>query len=219
MRAAIHAALFILTTHGRNFGAMFTRIFFIASVFVLCSCKQKPTTVPATTAVSTSTESEEPKQGFFPVNSFIRGEINGLRTQGINPIEYRIYGEKKDSSWLQSENFEKSMIAFLEPSIDSISLSSWFSESSFLDQTINAVTFSYDPKTELPDSFPIRRWDVYIDPATEKVRRIYIVKKLLSGNVQQLTWQAGHWAKILELDPSKTGNSAVIRLTEIKWDY
>ena len=51
-----------------------------------------------------------------------------------------------------------------------------------MDQTINAVTFSYDPKTRLPDSIKLNHWDIYIDPQKNTVQRIYMVKEeLING--------------------------------------
>lgn len=198
---------------------MLSRILLPGILFIIIGCKQKTPASEDSLAVKQGEQQEEVKQGFFPVNVFLRGEIAGLRTQGINPIEYKINGDKKDSVWLKSENFETEFAPFLIPAIDSSALSGMFKETSFMDQTLNAVTFSYDPKISLPDSFSIKRWDVYIDPNTEKVRRIYILKKLPSGNIQQLTWQADHGAKIVELDPSKDGNNAIVSQTEYKWDY
>lgn len=199
---------------------MLLRILLPGLLFFVSGCKDKtPANDGEISPLPQIEQKEEVKQGFFPVNDFLRGEIAGLRTQGINPIVYTITGDKKDSAWLKSENFETRFAPFLVPAIDSSTLSGMFKETSFLDQTINAVTFSYDPKSVVPDSLSIKRWDVYIDPDTEKVRRIYILKKLASGHIQQLTWQVNHGAKIVELDPAKTGNSAIVSETEIKWDY
>jgi hypothetical protein len=62
------------------------------------------------------------------------------------------------------------------PSIDSVNMIPLFSGKKFLDQTIAAYTYTYEPKQPLPDSITISRWDVLIDEESSKVRKIYIRK-------------------------------------------
>ena len=83
---------------------------------------------------------------------------------------------------------------FLTPEIDSAHLSKLFTGASFLDQTLNAFTFSYDPVNPLPDSMQLRRWDVYVDPEKNTIKRIYIVKQS-GGSTIQLTWTRD-WCQI-----------------------
>lgn len=182
------------------------------------SCKQKQSNTASNQIVDTITQQEE-KPIFFPVTEYFKGQLAEFRNRGINPIEYTGDPKHPDSSWIKSEDFEKAFKPFITPVIDSHRLSNKFEEKSFVDQTINSITFSYDPKQELSDSDEVRRWDVYVDPESQTIKRIYIVKKLPSGNMQQLTWQAGKWAKIIELDPEKDGNAAIISQREIKWDF
>lgn len=59
---------------------------------------------------------------------------------------------RTDSTWLKLEDIEKAVHAFLEPVIDSTNLTSLFDEKDFLDQTIAAYTFTYEPKASLPDN-------------------------------------------------------------------
>ena len=82
---------------------------------------------------------------------------------------------------------------------------SFFTEKSFLDQTINAYTFSYDPKKQLPDSIDLVHWDVYMNPQTNKVERIYMVKEKDSMDnsvTKQLTWVVNKWFSIRTITQS-----------------
>ena len=93
-----------------------------------------------------------------------------------------------------------------------------FKETKFNDQSTEAVTFMYDPKTTLPDSFALRRWDVYFDPNRNIIRRIYMVKQVKENNIpamQQFTWQTDKWAKIVTINNDKNAAGPVIN--EIKW--
>ena len=76
--------------------------------------------------------------------------------------------------------------------IDSVSMQNLFEGKSFMDQTINAVTLSYDPMQKLPDSIKLNHWDVYIDPQKDTVQRVYMVKEeMINGTTvtTQLTWK------------------------------
>jgi hypothetical protein len=124
-----------------------------------------------------------------------------------------------DSSWIKMEDLDKEVALFLEPQIDTTNMVSLFSEKKFLDQTINAYTFTYDPSGQLPDTFMLQRWDVYVDAVTNKVKRIYMVKKLSDTKTVQLTWQSDKWCKIVTIATDKEGKASVEREVLIKWDF
>ena len=199
-----------------KFEFMYRTLLFL--IIIIClGCKTKTKQILPSPPVIV--QQKEEVHNFFPVTAYLKGQIADLRNQGINPILYRTIRQKQDSSWVKSEDFDALFQPFLVPVIDSTNQSGTFVEKSFVDQTINAITFSYDPRTALPDSATLRRWDVYIDPETQKVTRIYLVRKLPSGHLQQLTWQSGKWCKMLELDPNKDGNAATISQEQVKWDF
>ena len=124
-----------------------------------------------------------------------------------------------DSSWLKIEELTAAFDDFLHPKIDSISLSPWFKETKFMDQSINAFTFTYDPIATLPDSMALQHWDVYVDPATGKIRRIYMVKSAGEGRIKQLTWQGDRFCKIVDIVNKPGGTSAVEKEVKITWDF
>ena len=110
------------------------------------------------------------------------------------------------------------MVDFLHPEIDTSNLIPFFSEARFLDQTVDAYTFTYEPKGILPDSISLRHWDVYIDPKKNIVRRIYIVKEE-HDITRQLTWQSNKWCKVVTIGNDKDGNQQVMKETLITWDF
>jgi hypothetical protein len=158
-------------------------------------------------------------QDFFPVTSFIRGQIVEIRNTGINPLKITTSANHSDSVWLKVQDLENAFADFLSPTIDSAGMWSFFKENKFLDQTLNTYTFTYEPNSILPDSLGIRRWDVYINPKTNSVKRIYI-EKINSPNKQlQLTWQSNEWCKIVTFSTDKSANQVLEKEELIKWKF
>ena len=187
---------------------------------LLSSCNNAPKKeVPENQIVEKKQASEEEKKSFFPVTSFIKGQLVEIKQKGINPLKITTRNNKQDSVWLKHENLGDEFSVFLTPVIDSTNLTGLFNENKFLDQTINAYTFTYDPLKLLPDSILLQRWDIYIDPESNTVKRIYIVRKTIDHKILQLTWQANKSCKIVTIATDKNGKDYVEKETAIKWDF
>ena len=171
------------------------------------------------TQAEKSTAVKAEKQKFFPVTSFLKGEIFNLKKAGINPLKYTIMNNRADSAWLKIEEIDDAVKEFLQPEIDTANLTALFTEKSFFDQTINAVTFTYEAKAALPDSVHLVNWDVYIDPDANRVKRVYIVKQVNKDTILQLTWLTGQWCKITTIVTGENGISKVEKEEKITWDF
>jgi len=158
-------------------------------------------------------------QSFFPVTNYIKGQIKAIIDKGVNPVKYVTINDHTDSSWLKVEELPQAFEDFLHPVIDSANLTSWFKESGFMDQTINAFTFTYEATAPAPDSINLLHWDVYIDPPTGNVRRVYLVKSEGEGNSRQMTWQGDKWCKIVDINTKPDGTSVVEKEVKISWDF
>ena len=161
-------------------------IFLLATIVCYCSCNNRDQkTIPAsrqdTVAVLRADTS------FFPVTSYIKGQLLGFLQQKLTPLVKITRGEKTDSFHLKPSEVNQAVTEFLSPLIDTGNLKGLYKEEKFNDQTINAITFTYDPKKELPDTVQLRHWDVYIDPELNCVSKIYIVKQR-HDSIFQLTW-------------------------------
>ena len=192
------------------------KIFFslITLIAVLLSC----TNTPNSEVIKKEKEVPE-KQSFFPVTSYIKGELYNFKKDGINPLKYTTIKNHTDSVWLKIEDIDEAVKEFLYPEIDSVNLISFFTEKSFLDQSIGAYTFTYDANGLLPDTMPLKHWDVYIDPASGKVKRIYLVKDISKTKILQLTWVGGKWCKITTIITDQNGTSSVEKEEKITWDF
>jgi len=155
---------------------IFIPVIVISLVFFSCNNKSIRADEQTETAVE--------KPSFFPVTSYIKGQLYEIKEKAVNPLKYTIVKEHTDSVWLKAEDIEEAVKEFLHPEIDSANMVSLFTEKKFLDQSVDAYTFTYDPSAILPDSMLLSRWDVYVDRVTGNVRTGYPLlkkKKKLPG--------------------------------------
>lgn len=190
-------------------------VFFLCTlVFIGCNQKKEDPTPAPSAAVA---ETPDAIANFFPVTSFLKGQILEIKSIGITPVKKITVRGHTDSAFVKAEELETVFADFLSPVIDTANLKGTFTQKKFLDQTLNAFTFTYDPAERKTDSFAFRHWDVYIDPETNKVTRIYMIKKAGPAKELQLTWQCGKWCKIVTVNIS--GNGSVEKEEKISWTY
>ncbi len=161
----------------------------------------------------------EEKPNFLKVTSYIKGQIFEINEKKQTPIKYTTVNDHMDSVFLKFETLNDVFKEFIHPEIDSANLVLLFTEEKFLDQTINAITFTYNPKVQLPDTMQLKHWDVYVEPETGKITRVYIVKKTRDNKTLQLTWQSGKWCKTTTLINNADGTLSVEKEEKISWDY
>ena len=186
----------------------------IACIFILFSCNNSGKT--DSVAVEKNIKKN---QKFFPVTSYLKGEIYNIKKAGINPLKFTTINNQTDSVWLKIEELDTAVSEFLHPEINDSNLISLFTEKSFLDQTINAVTFTYDATVSLPDSMLLKHWDVYIDPQSNNVKRIYLVKEISKSKTLQLTWVSNKWCKITSIITDENGVSKIEKEEKLIWDF
>jgi hypothetical protein len=188
--------------------------FLIALILALNACNNNNTE-----KITAVTPPVEEKPNFLKVTSYIKGEIFQIKEKMQTPIKYTTINDHMDSVFLKFEDLNDQLKEFVQPVIDSANLSPLFTETKFVDQTINAITFTYDPKVQLPDSISLRHWDVYVEPETGKITRVYMVKKASGNKTLQLTWESGKSCKTTTLISNADGNLSVEKEEKISWDY
>ena len=187
----------------------------ISLILIFCSCNSNNSQKE-----NVATGSNE-QQMYFPVTDFLLGQIHELDSLPITPLKIIQGGNKIDSVWLKREDIRQFAQPFLTPVIDSISVWRYFSMKSFVDQTLNSITLTYDPKVTLPEDLHLRRWDVYIDPQTGTVKRIYIVKEFGNSgedSTLQLTWNVGSGFSIRSIS-QPAGKEAIIKEEKLIWNF
>lgn len=163
--------------------------------------------------------STEPQPDFFPVTSYLAGQVQEVKQIGIAPLVITDSAGSTDSVWLKFELLDSVFQDFLQPQIDTANLSEFFNQETFADQTLGTYTLNYLPKTALPDSISLMRWDVLINPETNKVKRVFIVRRIDDKTEQQLTWQSGLWAKKVLIANDEAGKQFVVKEQTIKWNF
>lgn len=191
-------------------------------ISILCCClfacrngsnKKENTQTIQPQALDSAAENED----FFPVTKYIRGEMFEIKSDGYTPVIKHWTGEKLlDSAWVKYENFETVFHEFVTPEIDSVNLKDLFIQKKFLDQSVDAFTFTYEPRNSLPDTFSLRRWDVYVDPKSGKVKRVFMIKKYTNDMEKQLTWESGKRCRIVDIKGSQSA-SPQFNITTVEW--
>ena len=166
--------------------------------------------------------SEQKKDSFFPVTSFLKGQIAQLIKLPVTPLHTITINNKIDSIWIKREQLAKLLVTFINTNISETNMTPYFKETSFNDLTVNAVTLTYDPKKPLPDSIPLTHWDVYIDPENGKIQKIYMVKQHKDKAdivTEQLTWQTDRSATITTLIYKKGNKMELLKVEKFIWNF
>jgi hypothetical protein len=172
---------------------------FLSFIFLGCSNDRNANTEAAlewedvmdTTAVAPS---------FFPVSDFILGELKELESANTRIQQTTIKGKDTLTTTVSIQALITELQVLKTSKIDSLSLSNYFTEKKFNDQTIGTVTLSYEKNEDILDSLPWKNWDVHISPETGKVVRIYLVEQLQLWKRRQITWIPGKSCQLVTID-------------------
>jgi hypothetical protein len=190
----------------------------ILLTFILASCSGNNQT--ETTAITP--EEDTTKVSFFPVTSFLKGQAAELDSMQITFLHTVTVNNKTDSVWEKRGNIRQILKPFFAEEINDSNLVAYFKPTKFFDQTINAVTFTYNPVKPLPDSLTLRHWDLYINPETGKVTKVYMIREVSDGGKRitlQQTWQAGKWAKLVTLSHEGGDSVKLVREDKLTWNF
>lgn len=202
------------------------RLFFLfISAACIYSCNNNKTaTDPATQNNIDTTQAEAPA-AFFPVTDFLKGQLIALDSVPFTPLLYTTQNGTTDSIWLKKDQLSTFLSPFFTVDIDSTNLIHLFKETKFNDQTLNAITLIYEPLGQLPDTLQLRSWNVYIDPASGKVRSVYLVKQFKEKNqsggqsyTQQLIWTTDESAQITTILNQPDGTATLVKEQKIIWN-
>ena len=188
-------------------------IFILLFIVILISCETTTDRIQS----HKSLEKEAPV--FFPVTNYIKGQINEIKNDGINPVKYKIVGNQSDSVWMKLTDFDTAFKEFIEPVIDSINMVNLYEGNTFSDETLDTYTFTYALMKDAPESLTIKRWDVYVNRSDNKVKSIYLVKKTPDDKEKQFTWQSGKWCKTVCIAKDQNGKQFVEYEETIKWRF
>jgi len=181
---------------------------------LLFSCQNKDN--QQTKTVETTKDSSL----FFPVSSYLKGQMHELDSLPITPLYISTIKNKIDSVWLKKDSLKLLLAPFFADEINDTNLKNYFTETKFKDLSINKITFTYTASQKLPDSIQIRHWDVYVNPETGTVSKIYIVRIFTKNNrkiLQQLTWNSNKSAKIVSI--SNDADNQILSEESFIWNF
>ena len=162
---------------------------------------------------------EEPTEDkpFYPIGAFIKEQLNKLDSMPLAVFKYTYSGDKRDSVIIEKTEARKSAEEFLQPDITDSAVKKSYTESTFMDETINLVTITYTAKD---DNAEIRKANVYINPNNDKVKSIYIEKRTVANgqNVSKIIlWKADQNFEIVTSAPRAGMADSTSRIKYV-WD-
>ena len=197
----------------------------LMSMFVLCigmnlGCSDNTEQEPdAEKHQPWGNKNAEAEESFFPVTAFLNGEIREMWELG-SKVSLTIPKKGKLKQQLLSDDtlsWKESFKDFFSPTIDSNRLAGTYRLSKFMDETIHAITLSYERKTPIIAFPEWNNWNVYIEPETGMVKKLFLVKKIDSTHLQQLTWKHGKNCLIRDFNLDSTGNLVLYKEQEYIW--
>ena len=156
---------------------------------------------------------------FFPVASFIDGQVHTVDSLRLPVQKLTTINNRTDTVLIGLPEFKQLAAGFKTPDINDSSLSRYYTESSFADQSIASVTLTYSTKDS---SLPLQRLDVIIHPdpvLNDQVQSIYLEK---AGQVKdtlivkKLYWRADRNFQIIT--SKQSGAQATSTVVKVVWN-
>jgi hypothetical protein len=146
----------------------------ISSVLLFYSCNNQP---------------EKEKATFIDVAGYLKGQLAFLDTVPLALLKTSLIDTVyTDSMFIQKEKLRAIVNNFLLPQLDKGTFEKSFEETTFMDASINTITLTYNA---IDKTLPVQRIDVYVNPETEQIKRIYLVRQQQLKDTtlsQQLLW-------------------------------
>lgn len=193
---------------------------FVCAVILLSACKNEPKkTVDEKVTEEKPAEKPQEKKDYFPVADFIKKEISYVDSLPLPIIKYHIENNQSDSVFIKPKEFNAIAQEFLPAILTTPAFEENFTETSFMDETTQSVTFTYLSKKNNDE---LRHIDVLVKPTPrlDKVRSVYM-EKIINKNdtliIKKMIWKARRNFNIItSIQP--LGKKAVIKQLKIVWD-
>jgi hypothetical protein len=186
---------------------------------LICSCKNDPQqteeTLHDTTAVNDSVSAPSP---YFPVYAYMKSEIQYVDSLPVGIIKYTTVGSKKDSGYIQLEEFHRLADEFITSDVTDSTFAKRYKETSFVDRTNGNATFLYTTADPLAE---IKRIDIVTAKGDtyDEVKSIYIEKRSQSSDtpvVKKLYWKPKKNFQLITIKTS--AGKSQDQLVKVVWD-
>jgi hypothetical protein len=175
-----------------------------------CSEQSKP---------AANEKADTTKKDFLPVQDFIRSEIAWVDSFPLKIVKYTIENGHKDSTIIDLKVFDSLAKEFLSSELEKPAFENNFSESSFMDQTSQSLSFTYASQNK---ETAVRRVDVLASPSLEldKVKSIYIEKTADNQEgkwLKKMYWKSKSNFQIVWIQENPN-QSPLTRQIKVVWD-
>lgn len=191
---------------------MVTGLFLFITLALSCSQQEKK-------PEAQQEKQQEARKDYIPVTDFIRDEIKKTDSLPVGILKRVIKGNTSDSVFITPKEFHRLATEFLPGDLDKETFERSFNETSFLDQTTEMFTFTYQSKDA---SLAVKRVDVLMPIGQEvgQIKTVYIEKSYSRGDTainQKLLWKAGSNFSIIT-SKGIPGKQEEIQQMKVIWD-
>ncbi len=134
---------------------------------------------------------QKEKKNYLPVADYILSEINYVDSLPVGILKYSIRDNKSDTAYIHAAAFNELAKDFICKDLEPEVFEKEFSESSFIDETTQATTFTYATKNS---KLELQRVDVLATAkeGTNRVSSIYLEKSIQKNDTlitKKLLWK------------------------------
>ncbi|MEO5997908.1 MAG: hypothetical protein ABIN89_14275 [Chitinophagaceae bacterium] len=163
---------------------------------------------------------EEATHDFFPVNNFLKGQVHEVDSLKPPVYKYSTINNKTDTILLTPDEFNSLAEEFMKPDMNDPSIKRFYKETSFADQSIPNITFTY---STLNKDLTLQRMDVIIHPdpiLDDQVQSVYLEKITKSNDiliVKKLYWKTSKNFQIIS-SRQAGDHPAIISQIKVVWN-
>ncbi|HET6254086.1 MAG TPA: hypothetical protein VFE32_08435 [Puia sp.] len=144
---------------------------------------------------------------YFPIADALEGEIRQIDSMPVAIRKVVTRNGRKDSAFIKPAEFDALAAQFVAPEFRNGRFEKEFTESSFIDNATQDVTFTYSTTNRF---LPLQRVDIIASPqgASHQVKSIYLEKNRTSGDssiLDKMYWRSGRQFQVIRLIRVKDG--------------
>lgn len=191
----------------------------LTGAWLLCAaCGHHPQS-PSSPSTDTLSRPDTAGTVFFPVAEVIESEIRQIDTTPVALRKLITGNGRADSGFIKPAEFQALAMQFVVPEFRNGQFEKNFTETSFIDNSTQAATFTYSTTDK---DLPLQRVDIVTVPRGEnhQMESVYIERQRSSGDssiLDKMFWRAGKQFQVISLIRIK-GAAAVQRNLIVSWD-
>jgi hypothetical protein len=169
------------------------------------------------TAGSCNNKPPKEKANFMDVAGYLKGQLAYLDTVPLALLKTTLKDTMyTDSVFIKKEELRSLVDSYLVSQLEKEAFENSFEETSFMDATINTITLTYQA---VDKELPVQRIDVYVDPETQEIKRMYLVRQEQKKDTsfsQQLLWK--HNSSCTVISTQQVKQQETITNEKISWN-